>query len=73
MFKTHPPHGYSPQLLSESGTAELFVLSSLALEAGQAFATALESHGLLIPIREHESVRPRTPTIPVSVGSALLH
>jgi hypothetical protein len=169
MFTTRPPHGYSPQLLSELGTAELFVLSSLrlwflshcdreheypdwrqafetasisktgtwgfdrlcrivgtttlrsldvhwlncgrigeyessllqavgllqhnrlaaaeialldwcpptavrlALEAGQAFATALESHGLLIPIREHETVLPRTPTIPTSVGSTLLH
>ncbi|MEA3177509.1 MAG: hypothetical protein QOI59_1032 [Gammaproteobacteria bacterium] len=27
MFTTRPPHGYSPQLLSELGTAELFVLS----------------------------------------------
>lgn len=31
MFTTRPPHGYSPQLLSELGTAELFVLSSLRL------------------------------------------
>jgi hypothetical protein len=169
MFTTRPPHGYSPQLLSELGTAELFVLSSLrlwflshcdrehpypdwrqafetasigkmgtwgfdrlcrivgtttlrsldvhwlncarigeyelsllktigylqhnqvaaaeialldwcppaavrlALEAGQAFATDLESHGLLIPIREHETTRLRAPTIPASMGSALLH
>jgi hypothetical protein len=28
---TRPPHGYSPQQLSELGTAELFVLSSLRL------------------------------------------
>lgn len=28
---TRTPHGYSPQLLSELGTAELFVLSSLRL------------------------------------------
>ena len=169
MFTTRPPHGYSPQLLSELGTAELFVLSSLrlwflshcdreheypdwrqafatagiskqgtwafdrlcrivgtttlrsldihwlqcartgeyescvlevigslqrnqpaaaemallewcpptavrlALEAGHAFAVALESHGLLIPIREHETVRPRIATVPAAVGSSLLH
>jgi len=169
MFTGRPPHGYSPQQLSELGTAELFVLSSLrlwflshcdrehpypdwrqafetasigkmgtwgfdrlcrivgtttlrsldvhwlncdrvgayessllmtigylqnnqlaaaeialldwcppaavrlALEAGQAFATALELHGLLIPIREHETLRPRLETIPAPSMSALLH
>jgi hypothetical protein len=169
MFTSRPPHGYSPQQLSELGTAELFVLSSLrlwflshcdrensypdwrqafetarigkmgtwgfdrlcrivgtttvrsldvhwlhcvkigayessllmalgylqnnqlgaaevtllewcpptavrlALEAGQALATALELHGLLIPIREHESLPPRAPSIPVPSSSALLH
>jgi hypothetical protein len=31
MFTSCPPHGYSPQQLSELGTAELFVLSSLRL------------------------------------------
>jgi hypothetical protein len=31
MLTTRPPHGYSPRLLSELGTAELFVLSSLRL------------------------------------------
>ena len=31
MFTSRPPHGYSPQQLSELGTAELFVLSSLRL------------------------------------------
>ena len=31
MFPTRPPHGYSPQLLRELGTAELFVLSALRL------------------------------------------
>ena len=31
MFTTRTPHGYSPQLLCELGTAELFVLSSLRL------------------------------------------
>jgi hypothetical protein len=36
MFTTRPPHGYSPQLLSELGTAEFFVLSSLRLPAGSA-------------------------------------
>jgi hypothetical protein len=45
----------------------------LALEAGQTFATALESHDLLIPIREHQTVRSRTPTFPTSAGSTLLH
>jgi len=169
MFTSRPPHGYSPQQLSELGTAELFVLSSLrlwflshcdrehaypdwrqafeaaslgkmgtwgfdrlcrivgtttrrsldvhwvncarlgsyessllmtigylqhnqlaeaeiallewcppsavrlALEAGQAFATALELHGLLIPIRDHVPIRPRAQTIPAPASSALLH
>jgi hypothetical protein len=169
MFTNRPPHGYSPKLLSELGTAELFVLSSLrlwflshcdrerqypdwrqafesaninktgtwgfdrlcrivgtttlrsldvhclncgrlgeyeasllstlgflqrnqlaaaeiallewcpptavrlALEAGQALAKALESHGLLIPIREHETLHPRITMVPASAGSALLH
>jgi hypothetical protein len=169
MFTSRPPHGYSPQQLSELGTAELFVLSSLrlwflshcdrensypdwrqafetarigkmgtrgfdrlcrivgttttrsldvhwlhcarigtyessllltlgylqhnqladaevtllewcpptavrlALEAGQAFATALELHGLMIPIREHETVPARAPSIAAPSGSALLH
>ena len=31
MFSTRPPHRYSPTLLSELGTAELFVLSALRL------------------------------------------
>jgi hypothetical protein len=31
MFSTRPPHRYSPALLSELGTAELFVLSALRL------------------------------------------
>jgi hypothetical protein len=169
MFTSRPPHGYSPQQLSELGTAELFVLSSLrlwflahcdrehaypdwrrafesarigkmgtwgfdrlcrivgtttvrsldvhwlncarvgayessllltlgflqqhqpgaaeitllewcppaavrlALEAGQALATALESHGLLIPIREHETLRPQPLSIQAPSGSAMLH
>jgi hypothetical protein len=169
MFTSRPPHGYSPQQLSELGTTELFVLSSLrlwflahcdkeraypdwreafetasigkrgtwgfdrlcrivgtttqrsldvhwlncarvgeyessllltlgflqnnqlgaaeitllewcpptavrlALEAGQALVTALESHGLLIPIREYETIRPQAPSIQVPSGSALLH
>jgi hypothetical protein len=169
MFINRPPHGYSPKLLSELGTAELFVLSSLrlwflshcdrehdypdwrqafetarisdsgawgfdrlcrivgtttvrsldvhwlqcgrlgeyessllstlgflqhnqsaaaeiallewcpptavrlALEAGQTFATALESHGLLIPVREAEPVRPRMAILPGPAASALLH
>ena len=169
MFTSRPPHGYSPQQLSELGTAELFVLSTLrlwflshcdrdhpypdwrqafetasigkmgtwgfdrlcrivgtttlrsldvhrlncarvgayessllmtigylqnnqlaaaeialldwcppaavrlALEAGQAFATALELHGLLVPIREYEPLRPRLETIPAPSTSALLH
>jgi len=169
MFTSRPPHGYSPQQLSELGTAELFVLSSLrlwflshcdrdnsypdwrqafetasigkmgtwgfdrlcrivgtttirsldvhwlhcirigayessllqtlgylhhnqladaevtllewcpptavrlALEAGQAFVTALELHGLMIPIRDHETVPARAPSIAAPSGSALLH
>jgi len=169
MFTSRPPHGYSPQQLSELGTAELFVLSSLrlwflahcdrehaypdwrqafetarigkmgtwgfdrlcrivgtttlrsldvhwlncarvgayessllltlgflqqdqpgaaeitllewcpptavrlALEAGQALATALESHGLLIPIREHQTLHPHPLSIQAPSGSALLH
>ncbi len=45
----------------------------LALEAGQAFARALESRGLIIPTREQEPERPRAATIHASAGSALLH
>jgi len=36
MFTTRRPHGYSPQVLGELGTAELFVLSSLRLAQWQA-------------------------------------
>ncbi len=61
MFTTRPPHGYSPQLLSELGTAELFVLSSLRLW----FLSHCD--------REHETVRPRIATVPAAVGSSLLH
>jgi hypothetical protein len=45
----------------------------LGLEAGRAFARALELHGLMIPIREYETVPPRTPSIAAPSGSALLH
>ena len=169
MFTTHPPHGYSPKLLSELGTAELFVLSALrlwflshcdrereypdwreafetarvgqagvwgfdrlcrivgtttlrsldvhwlhcprigqfeacvlktlsslqhnqwypaqealsdwcppagvrlAIQAAHAYAVALASLSLSIPLRWQETSRPRIPTVPTSIGSVLLH
>jgi hypothetical protein len=169
MFTTRAPHGYSPQLLGELGTAELFVLSSLrlwflshcdrdhdypdwrqafqaasigpfgtwgfdrlcrivgtttlrsldvhwlqcarigeyeacllrtlghlqlnqldaaetallewcppaaarlAVEGAHAFATALQSHCLLIPLRARDTARLWVSTVPASAGSACLH
>ena len=74
MFTTRTPHGHSPQLLGELGTAELFVLSSLRLwflshcdrdheypDWRQAFQA----------VRIHDTAR--VPTVPASVGSRCLH